>query len=266
MLLTVNKATIEVVGNTVLTFGTIQLASGGKTPVATDSSSTRDPSVVNRGSGSRVHTRRSALGLAAAVTVALPGLSHAESETSVIFEERAGESGPVDLRYAPQFYLGNPDAGFRIELAWSIHCQFTRLLYNNGLGEFIKNVRVRNDALIVFHHLSRTRKEMALSELLLSLDPTYYGPMCLVALGFFSEKGYDPTKNHLAALIRRGVVPRDPEFDSDAAHTSTALLNVYLSEKERITKTPSLFTNGKWEVGAAPSTLEKILEEAGYDS
>ncbi len=107
---------------------------------------------------------------------------------------------------------------------------------------------------------------MALSELLLSLDPMYYGPMSLVALGFFSEKGYDPTRNHLAALIRRGGIPVDPEFDPKAAHASTALLNIYLSEKEKVTKTPSLFTNGKWVVGAEPSTLENILEEAGYDT
>ena len=217
--------------------------------------------------GSPVYTRRSALGFAASSTaLGFPAMAHATPDSLVTFEERHGDLGSADMRYAPQFFLGNPEAKVRVEVAWSIQCQYTRLLYNDGLGDFVQKVRHRNDALIVFHHLSRTQKELASSELLLSLEPMYYGPLCLVALQFFAKKGYNPTKNHLAALIKKMDLPKDPTFDIRAARVSTLLLNVYLSKREKVTETPSLFSNGKWEVGAAPAVLEKILEEAGYDS
>ena len=207
------------------------------------------------------------LGLIGATgTVAFPAVSHADVGSAAVFEEISEPPGPVNLRYAPQFHLGNPQVEPRIEIAWSMHCKFTRQFYNSGLGDFIERVRKRNDAVIVFHHLCRTEREAALSELMLSLDPMYYGPACLVALGFFSAKGYDPSKNHLKAFLRKLDLPTDPEFNSETARVSAAILNVYLHEKEKITGTPSLYYKGRWESGDAPSALDKILKEAGYDS
>ena len=146
-----------------------------------------------------------------------------------------------------------------------MQCKFTRHLYNSGLSDFIDKVRKRNDAVIVFHHLCRTEKEVALSESLLSLEPLYYGPAALVALKFFSDKGYDPSKNHLKAFLRKLNLPTDSEFDAEAARLSSAILNVYLREREKVTGTPSLYYNGEWISGPAPSALERILEEAAYD-
>ena len=203
------------------------------------------------------------LGLIGATgTVAFPAVSHADVGSAAVFEEISEPPGPVNLRYAPQFHLGNPQVEPRIEIAWSMHCKFTRQFYNSGLGDFIERVRKRNDAVIVFHHLCRTEREAALSELMLSLDPMYYGPACLVALGFFSAKGYDPSKNHLKAFLRKLDLPTDPEFNSETARVSAAILNVYLHEKEKITGTPSLYYKGRWESGDAPSAgcVSKVVE------
>ena len=84
--------------------------------------------------------------------------------------------------------------------------------------------------MIVFHHLCRTEREAALSELMLSLDPMYYGPACLVALGFFSAKGYDPSKNHLKAFLREARFANGSRIPiRKLLGYRPAILNVYLA-------------------------------------
>ena len=236
------------------------------------SSNQRALSTVTGGLGSPVYTRRSALKYTAAATtlgfstVGCVATDSAMPVSSATFEEMSGDPGPVDVRYAPQFYLGNPEADVRVEVVWSMQCQYTRSLYKGGLGDLVEKVRDRNDALIVFHHLSRIKEEVPYSEVLLSLEPVYYGPASIVGLQYFSDKDYNPTIQQFTSFIKKMDIPKDPKFDVEAARASTSLMNVYLLKKEKVTKTPSLFSNGKWEVGSTPVALKRILEEVGYES
>ena len=95
------------------------------------------------GFGESAYTRRSLLGFSVAATA--PGLSacvaddnQGSSRSPFVFEEQTGNPGTVDLRHAPQFYLGNPEAGFRVEVAWSLHCEYTQKLYRDGFDDLIE--------------------------------------------------------------------------------------------------------------------------------
>ena len=169
---------------------------------------------VTGGLGSPVYTRRSALKYTAAATtlgfstVGCVATDSAMPVSSATFEEMSGDPGPVDVRYAPQFYLGNPEADVRVEVVWSMQCQYTRSLYKGGLGDLVEKVSNRNDALIVFHHLSRIKEEVSYSEVLLSLEPVYYGPASIVGLQFFSDKGTTPLYSSLPHSLRKWIYRR----------------------------------------------------------
>ena len=155
--------------------------------------------------------------------------------------------GPSTCATAPQFYLGNPEAGFRVEVAWSLHCEYTQKLYKGGFDDLIENALSRNDALIVFHHLSRTQEEIAISELLLSLEPELYGPTFLVVLEHFSNRGFNPNIRQVQSLIEKLEVPVDQSFNKESARYSTALLNVYLTKKEGCRRNPFIVLERKVE-------------------
>ena len=209
--------------------------------------------------GSPVHTRRAAFGLTAATALAFASFPRRVPATTP-------DSESVDLRYAPQFFIGNPDAPIRIEVAWSIQCKHTRLLVKGGLGAFAEQLMDRNDALLVFHHLCRHEKEVGFSELFLSLDPAYYGPACLTAMQYYAARKKDPGKWQFKQFIKKMSPPKDPGFDKKAAREASILLNYYLTKQEQVDMTPSLFANDKWTVGASPEDFAQTLKESGYES
>ena len=185
---------------------------------------------------------------------------------SIRFEEQPGSIADFDQRYTPQFYLGNPEAKIRADIALSMKCGMTRRLYKGGIKNFINKVRARNDALIIFHHLVRAPAEMILSEILLSLAPAYYGPVFLAAIQFFSENDKNPSGDDLLSIVKHLNIPKDQNFDRDAARNSSALMNVYLLDKEGVTGTPALAVNGgSWHSGVSPETFNAMLRGAGYD-
>ncbi len=170
-----------------------------------------------------------------------------------------------DMRYAPQFYLGNEDADFRVEIVWSILCNYTRHLYKNVLKEFIRNVRENNNALIVFHHLARIPKEVAYSEILLSLEPEYYGAACIASLDVFSKHDHDPSADDLRSLMRKLDCPIDPQFDRDIARYASAWLNAYFVGHLGVGKTPAMLsTTGRWFTGITPGKFQQMIIEEGY--
>ena len=209
--------------------------------------------------GSPVYTRRAAFGLSAATALAFASFPQR-------IPAATADADSVDLRYAPQFHIGNPDAQIRIEVAWSIQCKFTRLLVKGGLGTFAEQLLDRNDALLVFHHLCRHEKEVGFSEVLLSLDPEYYGPACLTAMQYYAARKKDPGKWQFKQFIKKTRAPKDPDFNKHTARETSVLLNWYLLDQERVDKTPSLHANGRWIVGASPEDLSQILKESGYES
>ena len=209
--------------------------------------------------GSFVYTRRGMFGLSAAAALTFASFPQRVSST-------ANESDSVDLRYAPQFYIGNPEAATRIDVAWSIQCQYTRLLVKGGLGTFAEQLLDRNDALLVFHHLCRHEKEIGYSEVFLSLDPAYYGPACLITMQYYAARKKDPGKWQFKQFIKKLRLPKDPGFDKKAANETSILLNRYLTEEEQVDKTPSLLSNGKWTIGASPEDFAQVLKESGYES
>ena len=209
--------------------------------------------------GGSVYTRRAAFGLTAATTLAFASFPQGVPATTP-------DPDSVDLRYAPQFYIGNPDATIRIEVAWSIQCKHTRLLVKGGLGAFAEQLLDRNDALLVFHHLCRHEKEIGFSEIFLSLDPEYYGPACLTAMQYYAARKKDPGKWQFKQFIKKLRLPKAPDFDEKAAREASILLNWHLTEQEQVDMTPSLLANGKWTLGASPEDFSQILKESGYES
>ena len=209
--------------------------------------------------GSSVHTRRAAFGLTAATALSFASFPQRGPATTP-------DPGTIDLRYAPQFYVGNPGAAIRIEVAWSIQCKHTRLLVKGGLGAFTEQLLGRNDALLVFHHLCRHEQEVGFSELFLSLDPEYYGPACLTAMQYYAARKKDPGKWQFKQFIKKMRAPMDPGFDKKAARETSILLNHYLTKEELVDQTPSLFANGKWMLGVSPEDFTRILKESGYES
>lgn len=205
-----------------------------------------------------VCTRRKMLGMSAAALAFanFPGRVFSDSS----------ESGPVDLRYAPQFYVGQPDAAFRIDIAWSIRCGYSHKLFKNGVDPFVKQIFERDDTLLVFHHLCRYKKEIGNSEVFLSLDPTYYGPACMVSMRHFAEKEKFPTKSQLKKFLKKLDLPNDPNFNKKAAKNASILLNNYLVKDEQINKTPALRIGQKWIIGASPEDFAQALKESGYES
>lgn len=208
------------------------------------------------------YTRRGVLKVGTAV--ALLGLSTGACTAVGSIKEETGELGPVSFRYAPQFYLGDPEATIRVEFAWAARSQLTRQLYEEKLKHLIGKVGRRNDALLVFHHLCQDAEEAALSEVLLSVNPEYYGPVCLATLKFYAAQGQEPDRLRLASFLEGLKVPKDPEFDNRIARETTKALDVYLSEIEGVATTPSVFGAGSWKMSATPEDLTNMLQEMGY--
>ena len=225
-----------------------------------------DDEIVTETTGNHVCTRRGALGFAGAAATALAFANFCQ-EVAVAADNKAEVIDPesVDFRYAPQFYIGDPNAAIHIEVAWSIQCSYTLSLVRERLGAWTNRVLRRNDAYVVFHHLCRHKKEVKFSETLLSVDPTRYGAACLAAMQYYASRKKFPSHWNFKQTVKKMKLPKDPEFDKKAARKTSILLNAYLAQDQYVTETPSVYWNGKWEVGAGPDTLARILEESGYE-
>lgn len=172
----------------------------------------------------------------------------------------------INFRYAPQFYIGNPEAKARVDFIFSVRCKDTRKFVQNILFDLLENAYKTNKICIVFHHcIKDTKKEFKVGKELLNVNPNDYPYFMLSLLSWTARNdkgiGFKRAKKFKKKL---GFV-RQKDFNKKDAELMLSAIRVHVDELG-VTESPSLFINNK-HVGMV---LEKdsfnklLLNETGY--
>ncbi|MET0107230.1 MAG: hypothetical protein ABW072_19115 [Sedimenticola sp.] len=166
----------------------------------------------------------------------------------------------LDFSYAPQFYIGNPDAKNIVEILWSGTCVETKVAFEEYLLDLCYQTAKNNDALIFFHHFSRDEKELEVGAEILSVGRQNYPNFCYRLIRWSSINKKKLSVRRIKKKRKQAGFDVEPNFDYQKAKQSMLMLRKHCDARDIYSL--AIYVNGKKIENSKEALYEELSKNA----